>query len=156
MPTSRRAERLGVVDHVTRMGPSPAGRVGDQRALTPYTTAGFAHAKAFVFQRWCEMAAEQARPPPSDLSGACKYGSLFVREVFGGVIEGHYAHQFNRLDGRLVDLSHDALDVGRMRQPYLNDEDYFRIPEYQRRLAACMPRVHGWVHGFLKEHGLER
>ncbi len=142
-----------MIPHPNGTVPSLPDGVCGQRALTAYTTEGFAHAKAFVFQRWCEMAAEQDRPPPGDLSGACKYGSLFVREVFGGVIEGHYAHQFNRLDGRLVDLSHDALDVGRMRQPYLNDADYFRIPEYQLRLDACMPRVQGWVRGFMQAHG---
>jgi hypothetical protein len=121
-----------------------------QVARTAYTADGFAQAKAFVFHRWCELATEQAWRPPSDLSGACKYGSLFVREVFGGVIQGHYAHQFNRLEGRLVDLSHDALDVGRMSQPYLNDATYFEIPEYQQQLAACMPRVQRWVTGFMQ------
>ncbi len=119
----------------------------------PYSYARFAHAKAFMFSRWCELATERQTPAPADLSGACKYGSLFVHAVFGGVIEGHYAHQFNRIGGRLVDLGHDALDVGRMHNPYLHDADYFLIPEYQARLASCTPRVESWVAGFLREAG---
>ncbi len=131
---------------------------GERRATPPpgplaYDHARFAHARAFVFRRWCELALERDAPAPSDLSGACKYGSLFVQGVFGGAIEGHYAHQFNRVGGRLVDLGHDALDVGRMRNPYLHDAGYFLIPEYRDRLARCAPRVAAWVAGFMCEQG---
>lgn len=126
-------------------------RSSPRAALLPYSYAHFARAKDFVFRMWCELAIERQVPSPEDLSGACKYGSLFVREVFGGVIEGHYAHQFNRIGVRLVDLSHDACDVGRMRNPYLHDADYFQIPEYHASLSACTPRVEGWVAGFMRE-----
>lgn len=129
--------------------PQPA-----REALLVYRQADFVHAKAFVFRKWGELALERQMAPPDDLSGACKYGSLFVREVFGGVIEGHYAHQFNRVDGRLIDLSHDALDVGSMRHPYQHDADYFGIPEYHARLAGCMPRVGLWAAEFRREAAL--
>lgn len=117
-----------------------------------YSYQQFSEAKRFFFRVWCEFARERGAPPPEDLSGACKYASLFMRELFGGEIEGHYAHQYNRIDGRLVDLSHDARDVGRMHNPYLHEPEYFNIPEYQRSRAACMPRIDTWVRLFLQEH----
>jgi hypothetical protein len=117
----------------------------------PYTSHQFAHAKDFVFRMWCQLAIERDIAAPDDLSGACKYGSLFVRELFGGEIEGNYSHQFNRVDGRLIDLSHDARDVGLMLRPYQHDPDYFDIPEYQQKLAACMPRIDRWVSAWVQE-----
>lgn len=135
--------------HADPVNPQPPAVGALPRGPIAYSPARFADAKAFVFRLWCELALERQAPVPSDLSGACKYGSLFVQGVFGGVIEGHYAHQFNRIDGRLIDLGHDALDVGRMRNPYLHDADYFLIPEYRDRLARCAPRVEAWVAGFL-------
>lgn len=116
-----------------------------------YSYANFARAKAFVFRKWCEHARACQQPVPLDLSGACKYGSLFMQQVFGGVIEGHYQHQFNRIDGRLVDLGHDAADVGAMRTPYLHEPDYFDLPEQRASLASCRTRVDAWVREFLGE-----
>jgi hypothetical protein len=118
-----------------------------------YSYAHFAAAKVFVFRKWCERAQEQQLTRPDDLSGACKYGSLFMQSVFGGGLRGHFEHQFNLIDGRLVDLSHDAMDVGRMRHPYLHEPDYFAVPELQRSLATCLPRAEGWATEFLR-HGL--
>jgi hypothetical protein len=114
-----------------------------------YSYAHFADAKVFVFRKWCERAQEQQRSQPFDLSGACKYGSLFMQSVFGGGLRGHFEHQFNLIDGRLVDLSHDAMDVGRMRHPYLHEHDYFAVPALQRSLAECLPRAEGWASEFL-------
>jgi hypothetical protein len=37
-----------------------------------------------------------------------------MNQVFGGSICGHYEHQYNVIGGRIVDLSHDAIDVGRI------------------------------------------
>jgi hypothetical protein len=72
-----------------------------------------------------------------------------MQSVFGGAIRGHYEHQYNFIDGRLVDLSHDALDVGRMRNPYLHEPEYFSIPELQASLAACLPRAVSWADQFV-------
>jgi hypothetical protein len=121
----------------------------------PYNYTQFAHAKDFVFRMWCALAAERLQRLPQDLSGACKYGSLFMQQIFGGSIEGHYAHQFNRIDTRVVDLSHDALDVSRMRTPYLHDAEYFDIPEYRIALQACGPRVDSWAQAFMREAGAD-
>lgn len=116
-----------------------------------YSYARFALAKEFAFRMWQDFAHERQARAPTDLSGACKYGSLFIQQVFGGEIEGHYQHQFNRIGGRIVDLSHDAADVGAMRDPYLHDPDYFDIPEQRAALQSCLPRVTRWTAAFLAE-----
>lgn len=124
------------------------------QALRPYSYAQFALAKDFVFRMWCARALERRQAPPGDLSGACKFASLFMREVFGGVVEGHASHQYNRIDGRLVDLSHDALDVGAMLHPYRHEAEYFTIPEFHAKWMQCAPRVRTWVSAFMDEAAL--
>ena len=124
-----------------------------QVARLPYTYAHFARAKVFVYGKWCDHAADRHWPPPADLSGACKYGSLFMQAVFGGAIRGHFEHQYNVIDGRLVDLGHDAADVGRMNHPYLHEPDYFRVPEVQQSLSRCEPRAWAWADEFLALQG---
>lgn len=123
----------------------------DREARLAYSYERFALAKAFVFRKWCERALERGATPPSDLSGACKYGSLFMNQVFGGSICGHYEHQYNLIGGRIVDLSHDALDVGRIGNPYLHEPEFFAIPKKMASLDACLPRVDAWVVQFLEE-----
>jgi hypothetical protein len=120
-------------------------------AQLPYSYANFALAKVFFFGKWCECPDLRQLACPADLSGACKYGSLFMQCVFGGAIRGHYEHQYNFIDGRQVDLSHDAADVGRMRHPYLHEPDYFVTPEFQAALLQCVPRAEGWAAEFLAE-----
>jgi hypothetical protein len=122
-----------------------------QEAQLAYSYQRFAQAKVFVFRKWCEWATERGALPPSDLSGACKYGSLFMSRVFGGVIHGHYEHQYNVIEGRIVDLSHDALDVGKITNPYLHEPDFFAIPRKKAALDNCLPRVDRWVKQFLAE-----
>lgn len=123
----------------------------DREAQLAYSYERFAQAKVFVFRKWCEQAAERHALPPADLSGSCKYGSLFMNQVFGGTIRGHYEHQYNVIGGRIVDLSHDAIDVGRITNPYLHEPDFFAIPEKQASLESCMPRVERWVVQFMEE-----
>lgn len=122
-----------------------------QNAQLAYSDEYFALAKIFVFRKWCERAVERDAIVPVDLSRSCKYGSLFMKRVFGGVICGHYEHQYNLIEGRIVDLSHDALDVGRMSNPYLHEPDFFAIPEKRASLNLCLPRVERWAVQFLAE-----
>jgi hypothetical protein len=114
-----------------------------------YSFKHFADAKAFLFGKWCERARLRQLARPDDLSGSCKYGSLFVQSVFGGGIRGHFEHQYNFIEGRIIDLSHDAGDVGRMRNPYLHEPEYFGIPEVQDALAGCMSSSQAWADEFL-------
>jgi hypothetical protein len=76
-----------------------------------------------MFRKWCNQAKDRGLTAPIDLSGSCKYGSLFMNQVFGGKIFGHYKHQYNIISGRIVDLSHDAIDVGKFTNPYLHDRN---------------------------------
>jgi hypothetical protein len=123
----------------------------DQEAQIAYSYERFALAKVFVFRKWCELAVERRKLLPTDLSGSCKYGSLFMNQVFGGAIHGHYEHQYNIIGGRVVDLSHDAIDVGRMTNPYLHEPDFFAIPKKKASLDDCLPRVKCWVIQFIGE-----
>jgi hypothetical protein len=75
-----------------------------------------------------------------------------MNQVFGGVIQGHYEHQYNMIEGRIVDLSHDAMDVGRMQNPYRHEPDFFAIPQKNAALNNCLPRVEVWVLQFLAEN----
>ncbi|WP_235281883.1 transcriptional regulator [Methyloterricola oryzae] len=122
-----------------------------REAALPYSYERFARAKVFVFRKWVELAAERRIPVPTDLSGSCKFGSLFMNRVFGGALRGHYQHQYNLIEGRIVDLSHDAVDVGRMHDPYLNEPGFFDIPEQRASLSGCLPRVERWALEFLAE-----
>jgi hypothetical protein len=123
----------------------------EREAQLAYSYERFAQAKVFVFRKWREQAAERHAVMPADLSGSCKYGSLFMNIIFGGSICGHYEHQYNVIGGRIVDLSHDAIDVGRITNPYLHEPDYFLIPEKQASLNGCLPRVELWAVEFLLE-----
>ncbi len=123
----------------------------DRKGQLAYSYEYFALAKAFVFRKWCEQAAERGAFPPTDLSGSCKYGSLFMNQIFGGVICGHYEHQYNIIGGRIVDLRHDAIDVGKIKYPYLHEPDFFAIPEKLASLNRCLPRVMNWVSLFMEE-----
>ncbi len=116
-----------------------------------YSYERFAQAKVFVFSRWCELALERRVQAPTDLSGACKFGSLFMYRVFGGAIHGHYEHQYNVIGGRIVDLGHDAMDVGGIRHPYLHEPDFFTIPETRAAQQNRLPRVDGWALRFREE-----
>jgi hypothetical protein len=102
----------------------------DRKARIPYSYERFAQTKSFVFRKWCDQAKERGLISSVDLSGSCKYGSQFMNHVFGGKIFAHYnEHQYNIIGGRIVDLSHDAIDVCRISNPYLHEPEYFAIPE---------------------------
>ena len=116
-----------------------------------YSAERFVLAQAFFLRMWVEWAAERGAPVPADLSGSCKYGSLFICRVFGGAINGHYQHQYNRIEGLRLDMSADAADVAAMHEAYLHEPGYFQIPEVGRMLDRCLPRVDAWVELFLGE-----
>lgn len=118
-------------------------------ALLVFSSTEFARAKKFIFLKWCERAVERGEPTPLDLSHSCKYGSLFMSMVFGGVVEGNYQHQYNMIDGKIVDLSHDAADVLALREPYYHEAELFGIEKHMASMESCRPRVETWVKEFM-------
>lgn len=73
--------------------------------------------------------------------------------MFGGAIRGQFEHQYNFIDGRLVDLSVDVSDVRRMCYLYLHEPDYFQVPEVQLSLSQCEPRAQRWADEFVALQG---
>jgi hypothetical protein len=120
----------------------------DTDGRVPCTPEAVEAARAFVFAKWKERAAERMEKEPVDLSRSCKFGSLFVKMVFGGHVEGHVDHQYNVVGGEIVDLSADAADVRRLALPYRHDPLFFGNEEHLESLASCFARVEGWAAEF--------
>jgi hypothetical protein len=118
-------------------------------ALLVLTDGELALAQAFVLKKWCERAHERGEIAPFDLSHSCKYGTLFMHIVFGGTIAGNYQHQFNIIEGRVVDLSATAADVLAMSQPYMQEPELFEAPEHIASMTSCRLRVDTWVAEFM-------
>ncbi len=120
---------------------------------TPYpvTPEWLSKAKLFLSEKWKERAKELKRPEPTDLSGACKFASLFGKEIFGLDIQGNWGHQFNvTLDGKPLDLlGGQTGDVN-----YLHDKKFFGNPEHSKSIESCKPRVMRWVEEFRQRYPL--
>lgn len=108
--------------------------------------------KEFLFQKWCERAEENGREEPRDLSYSCKFSTLFFKALFGGKIEGNHGHQYNVLNGEVIDLSEDSEDVKGLKNPYYNDELFFGNVDHVKSMKSCTERVEKWVEQFLDEY----
>jgi hypothetical protein len=103
----------------------------------------------FVYEKWCQRAIERNQIQPEDLSYSCKFSSLFIKMIFGGVIEGNEHHQYNVIEGKIWDLSSQSRDVLDLKKKgidvYYHDLYFFANDEHLESLQSCMPRVMGWV-----------
>jgi hypothetical protein len=101
---------------------------------------------------WRARAAERMQQRPEDLSSACKFSTLFVKALFGGMILGNEEHQYNVIDSQVFDLNKDANDVRNMTasgvDPYEHDPSFFGNEEHLDALLSCIPRVANWVEVF--------
>lgn len=114
------------------------------------TPEAIAACKATALAMWRRRAAERGLPEPSDLSGSCKFTSLFAGMIFGGEIRGNHDHFHLRTPGGIeVDLNEDAADVVAIRRqgrdPLLHDRRLMRSRDVRESLASCVARVEGWV-----------
>lgn len=105
-----------------------------------YTPGNVAMAKAILKEGWSARAAERGLSAPADLSGACKFASLFVKLCFGGCIEGNELHQYNLIQGEMVDLTEQHEFDGLPADPC-----FFGNPDHLESLQSCLPRVERWV-----------
>jgi hypothetical protein len=107
-------------------------------------------AQKFIFQRWQDRAAEwPGRTMPSDLSGACKFASLFAKDLWGGQLRGNFYHVHLWCDGVIVDLCESSQDVRQWRNSGIDVYRHIRFefghPEFQASLESCQPRVRRWL-----------
>lgn len=104
-------------------------------ALTP---ENLAIARSILTAGWTARALERGLSAPRDLEGACKFASLFVKLAFGGRIEGAWAHQYNVIAGKTIDLTEQSCDAG-------HDPVFFGNREHLASLKSCLPRVQTWL-----------
>jgi hypothetical protein len=126
----------------------------EAKGILPLTDENIQAAKSFLFQKWKERAAERYENEPTDMSRSCKFVSQFVQKVFGGRMEGHYDHQYNVINGKVVDLNADAEDVKRLENPHHHDTAFWGNRDHKASMKSCLPRVNTWVEEFLKQMGV--
>ncbi len=105
---------------------------------------------AFVMERWRERAAEMRLSDPIDLSGSCRFSTLFVQSLHGGSIRGYNDHFHVRLgSGLIVDLNAQAADVQEIRRrggdPYWHHRAFMASRDVRESFDTCRPRVQIWT-----------
>jgi hypothetical protein len=85
---------------------------------------------------------------PEDLSGSCKFTSLFAAAVFGGAIDGNFEHQYAVKDGAIIDLNLEAEDVRSLAAPHARDPLFFGSRDHLASMRTCAPRVNAWLAEF--------
>ena len=98
----------------------------------------------FILAQWRERSQERQLNIPQDTSSACKFVSLFIKIQFGGKIVGNSNHQFNDINGQLVDLCRDNQDVALMKDPWLLDSKFIGNAEHLASMKSCLGRVLQW------------
>lgn len=136
-----------------RKRPGPAWLHEPLPAALPATPALVAAARDFALARWRERAAEYGAPPPDDLTGSCKFTSLFAALVFGGRLRGNKDHQFVELpDGARLDLNAGARDVRRLgTHAHTHERTFWANPEHRDAMRTCEARARAWAERFLAE-----
>lgn len=131
--------------------PRPSLTEDNQNGVLPLNDQTMAQARLFLKKKWTERFQERngAGKAPADMSGSCKFVSMFVQRVFGGEIRGNRQHQFNVIDGKVVDFNHDASDVREIADPHRHDPKFWGNSEHVKSMQSCEQRVAAWVEEFL-------
>lgn len=126
-------------------------------------------ASAYLLRCWRERARElhAATPPPSDLTGACKFAAVFAQTLFGGEVRGNWYHLFCvQENGQRIDLTNNVQFAGgiplglenrarqlglHVRDIYEHDPRLFRETEFLAALASTRERVRDWARAYEKE-----
>jgi hypothetical protein len=120
------------------------------------TTENQRRASRFLLRKWQERRLESSRAfqktttSPTDLSGACKFCSLFAVKLFGGELQGNEAHQWVEFGGEVIDLT-DNVDGGE----YLHDDEFWLNEDHLDALASCLDRVSRWLQEYTANGLLE-
>jgi hypothetical protein len=124
------------------------------------TQANIAAAREFALSMWRERWAERkadwesklsspfTENEPADLSGSCKFTSVFAAAVFGGGIDGNYDHQFAVFKGGVIDLNDFASDVTALTDPYRCDTLFFGSKDHMKSMKSCLPRIENWIGSY--------
>lgn len=125
-----------------------------------YNSEHFLTAQAFVMNKWLErfnekkqgweksIGGEYGEKPPQDLSGSCKFSSLFAATVFGGEVQGNEYHQYCVVGKHVIDLNKDAKDVKDLEDPYYHDDYFFGSKDHMESMKHCKDRVNAWLKEF--------
>ena len=101
---------------------------------------------------WRARAKERGNSSPIDLSGSCKFSTLFVKSIFGGAVQGNKDHQYNVIDGIVVDLNAGSQDIKGMTDKgidvYRHDELFFGNEDHLASMLSCVGRVKDWKSQF--------
>ncbi len=142
----------------------------------PATDANISAAWSFLMHKWRERAAERGRDEPADLSGACKFASLFAARVFSERVRGHFFHQWCEIpdeggEGRRLDLAGGSAEVTdlragrlpaslrtyaavtRIKPPtdlYAHDPKHMSGSANRDSMASVEPQVARWAAEFLR------
>ena len=106
---------------------------------------------------WRQRANDRNEPAPVDNSNSCKFATILVKTIFGGTIEGNYDHQYNVIDGVIIDLNKDCDDVITLKEkkqnPYRHDSIFFQSEDHLDSMLSCIPRIATWLSTVaLSEH----
>ena len=100
-------------------------------AVVRPTKANIAAARDFVWHKWLERASETDRQPPTNLSGACKFASMFAQRVFGGTLRGNKHHQYvEHPEAGVIDLT-DAAGVPHGIDAHAHDRIFWNNPDHR-------------------------
>jgi hypothetical protein len=117
----------------------------------PQTDEWVQRAEEFLREKWAERHREKGREgEPPDLSGACKFASLFAQKLFGGRIRGNPLHQVVKTPHRIIDLT-GQFDPN----TFHHDKEWFGNPAHEESMQSCTPRVNRWVEEFKAKYGTE-
>lgn len=121
----------------------------------PVTPENLQRVKLVALAGWRRRAAEREFTEPADLSSSCKFSTLLVMLVFGGVIRGNEHHQFNVINGKTVDINADAADVCALKSRgidvHAHDPYFFGNEEHLESMRSCVPRAKSWAYDYLHQ-----
>lgn len=101
-------------------------------------------ASQFALRMWQQRATELGREIPDDLSGACKFCSVFARGLWGGAIVGNSEHVFVRRGMQIIDLTAMAKGTLSLGMAAYNETTEPDHPDYRESISNCIPRVMDW------------